>query len=119
MIIRKHNHLGNRCIRFVILLFVLISFSIISTHHTEMRIVAKETSEAVTNYNYKAFYKTRNTTSTLRINWSPERISFVIFLLQIVAATPLSASVYRRLSSISILMKRLFLMPIKITSNPL
>jgi len=117
MIIGKHNHLGSRFARFIVLMLVLISFSLMSSHHVEMRFNAKDSSDTVMDYKYKSFVKPRHSAAIQRMNWTPELISVVIFLLQLVAVTLLTTPIYKRFSSISLLMKRLFLMPIKFTST--
>jgi hypothetical protein len=117
MIIRKHNHLGIRILRFIVLMFVLISFSFLSTHHIEMRFVTKGSSDMVMEYKYKSFVKHRQSLSTQRMSLSLELFSVVIFAVQIVAFPFLTTPIFRRLRSISILKKRLFLMPIQLTST--
>ncbi len=117
MILKKHDHLGRRIIQFITLMFVLISFTFISTHHVEVRSVVKETSQVLSDYKLKSFVKPRPAASILRVGLTPELVAFVIFLIKQVFVPLLTTPIYKRFSIISTLIKRLFLMPIKLTST--
>jgi len=113
----RHLGFGSRCLHFLVFMFLLISFSSFSAPQIEVRSVSTETSQVEMEFKTRSFVKPRAAASSIRINWTPELAAFVIFMLQHHAVPKLTPTIYTRFSTISLRMKRLFLMPIKLTST--
>ncbi|TVX97693.1 hypothetical protein [Cohnella terricola] len=113
----KHLSFGSRCFRYLVFMFLLVGFSSFSPYQIEARSVTTETSQTELEVQTKPFVKPRPAASSSRINWTSDLAAFVIFMLLHMAVPKLTPTIYKRFSAISLRMRRLFLMPIKLTST--
>ncbi|WEK56205.1 MAG: hypothetical protein P0Y55_09205 [Candidatus Cohnella colombiensis] len=108
----------NRGIHLIVILMFIISLSFMSVQQIEMRETAQNSSKISAEKNFKSVVtKPRHVASTLRIVWTPTMIFSALILLLVAIVLLLTTPVYKSLSSISLIIKRLFLMPIKFTST--
>jgi len=105
-----------RC--FSIVMIGLLSLSILSASHMELRPIDKNVTKFALDFDHKStVVKPRPVFSSNRAYWEPLLVTLILFLLQCRVNPLHEPSRVNRHAHIPLVMKRLFLMPVKRTST--